>query len=92
MVCKPTDPCWVYEGQLNMMSPSMVTVGSITSDISNVEPSFRQRTKFEAAQRAQSLLRPTNRIGRIPFFRPYIYALNALTYGLILIDPLDRLE
>lgn len=92
MVCKPTDPCWVYQGQLNMMSPSMVTVGSITSDISNVEPSFEQRTKAEAAARAYEALSNFNSFAKVPFFRPYIYALNILTYGLILIDPLDRLE
>jgi len=92
MVCEPTDPCWVYQGQLNMMSPSMVTVGSITSDISNVEPSFRQRTKAEAAVRAYEGLSNFNAFAKVPFFKPYIYALNALTYGLILVDPLDRLE
>lgn len=92
MDCKPTSPCWVYQGQLNMMSPSMVTVGSITSDISNLEPSFEQRTKAEAAVRAYGVLSEFNAFAKVPFFRPYIYALNALTYGLILIDPLDRLE
>ena len=69
MVCEPTDPCWVYQGQLNMMSPSMVTVGSITSDISNVEPSFRQRTKAEAAVRAYEGLSNFNAFAKVPFFK-----------------------
>ena len=74
------------------MSPSIVTIGSITADISNVEPSMEQRTKAEAAGRAYEALSHLGVLGKVPFFRPYFWALNALTYGLILVDPLDRLE
>jgi len=75
-------------------SNASITVGSVMTDLTyRTEGSGeRKRTKLEAAERAQSMLRPTNRIGKIPFFRPYLIGLNVLTYGLILIDPLDRLE
>lgn len=73
-------------------SPSFVTVGSITSNISNPEPSSQRRTKVEAAARAYDKLGTVNSFAKIPFLRPYIYGLNAITYGLILVDPLDRLE
>jgi len=93
MVCKPTDPCYVYRGKLNAMSPSMVTVGSIKTNIaSSPGPQLEQRSKAEAAGRAYDVLTKVNPFAKIPFFRPYIYGLNLLTYGLILVDPLDRLE
>ena len=72
------------------MSPSMVTVGSITTRFSSATP--EQRTKAEAAERAYDVLTNVNPFSKIPFLRPYIYGLNLLTYGLILVDPLDRLE
>jgi hypothetical protein len=72
-----------------MMSPSMVTVGSIKTQFSRA--TFEQRTKSEAIERAQEKLAIVNRTF-IPFFRPYVFGLNLLTYGLILVDPLDRLE
>ena len=90
MSCQPTDPCYVYQGKLNMMSPSMVTVGSITTRFSSADA--EQRTKLEAAERAYDVLEKVNPFAKIPFLRPYIYGLNLLTYGLILVDPLDRLE
>ena len=90
MDCKPTDPCYVYQGMLNMMSPSMVTIGSITTKFSSADA--EQRTKAEAAGRAYDVLNNVNPFAKIPFLRPYIYGLNLLTYGLILVDPLDRLE
>lgn len=75
-------------------SNSSIAIGSVMTDLTyrTQTSGERKRTKLEAAQRAQSMLRPTNRIGRIPFFRPYLLGLNVLTYGLILVDPLDRLE
>jgi len=93
MICKPTDPCYVFNGRLRSMSNSMVTVRSITSDVRGPsESQLQKRSKFEAGQRAFDVLSDINAFAKVPFFRPYIYALNALTYGLILIDPLDRLE
>lgn len=92
MFCLPDDPCYTFQGQLNSMSDTMVTVGSITTDFQAPQPEFVKRTKLEAAGRAFGSLSKVNRFAKIPFFRPYIYALNALTYGLIIIDPLDRLE
>lgn len=93
MVCKPTDRCYLFNGKLRSMSNSMVTVGTITSDIRGPgEPQLVKRTKANAGVRAFDVLSKTNRFAKIPFVRPYVYALNALTYGLIIIDPLDRLE
>jgi hypothetical protein len=93
MPCKPTDPCYIYQGQLRTMSPSIVTVGSITVDISTSSgPQLMQRTRGEAAIRAYDVLNKVNPFTKIPFLRPYIYGLNLLTYGLIVVDPLDRLE
>ncbi len=90
MDCKPGDPCYAFQGKLNMMSPSMVTIGSITTRFSPADA--EQRTKLEAAERAYDVLNKVNPFAKIPFLRPYIYGLNLLTYGLILVDPLDRLE
>ena len=93
MVCKPTDPCYVYQGKLRTMSPSIVTVGSITVDISTSSGAqLMQRTRADAAGRAYDVLTNVNPFAKIPFLRPYVYGLNLLTYGLILVDPLDRLE
>ena len=94
MVCKPTDPCYVYQGKLNTMSPSIVAVGSITSDISTPRgPQLVKRSKGDAIIRAEDKLSKVNRTLRgIPIVRPYVLGLNLLTYGLILVDPLDRLE
>ena len=56
-------------------------------------PFTRKRTVAEALARAQSQGSPLWKLGkRFPFTQPYAYALQGLTYGLILIDPLDRLE
>lgn len=93
MVCKPTDPCYVFNGRLRSMSNSMVTVSSVTTDVRGPSVSqLEKRTRFEAGQRAYDVLSNVNPFAKVPFLRPYIYALNALTYALILIDPLDRLE
>ena len=93
MTCKPSDPCYIHQGQLRTMDPSIVKVGSITVDISTSNgPQLMQRTKGEAAVRAYDVLTNVNPFAKIPFLRPYIYGLNLLTYGLILVDPLDRLE
>ena len=93
MTCKPSDPCYVYQGMLRTMSPSIVTVGSINVDVSSsMGPQLVQRSKLEAAGRAYDVLTNVNPFAKIPFLRPYIYGLNLLTYGLIVVDPLDRLE
>ena len=94
MTCKPSDPCYIYQGMLRTMNPSMVTIGSITSDISTPRgPQLVKRSKGDAIIRAEDKLSKVNRTLRgIPIVRPYVLGLNLLTYGLILIDPLDRLE
>lgn len=71
----------------------MVSVGSVTTELRGPGvPQLVRRTKFEAGQRAFDALSKVNQFAKIPFVRPYIYTLNVLTYGLIIIDPLDRLE
>lgn len=68
---------------------------STTSRLTYYEPSpsTRKRTVGEALARAQSQGSPLWKFGkRFPFTKPYAYALQGLTYGLILVDPLDRLE
>ena len=92
MLCLPDDPCYTFQGQLNSMSDTMVRVESITTDFQVPQPEFVKRTKIEAGLRASEALKAFNRGQKVPFLRPYVFALNLLTYGLIIIDPLDRLE
>ena len=74
------------------VAPSFVTVGSITSNIPPGQPGDQRRSRLDASVRAYDVLTKANPFAKIPFLRPYIYGLNLLTYGLILVDPLDRLE
>ena len=70
-----------------------IRIGEVTTDLTYKTPSEKQkRSKFEAGARATEHLARLRPISRIPFFRPYFYLLGGLTYGLILLDPLDRLE
>ena len=71
-----------------------IRIGEVTTNLTYQTASEnRQRTTGEALTRVEGPLAGINRAVRgIPFFRPYIIGLNVLTYGLILIDPLDRLE
>lgn len=56
-------------------------------------PTTRKRTVSEALTRAHGTGSPLWKVTRrVPFLAPYSYALQGLTYGLILVDPLDRLE
>ena len=96
MLCKPTDPCYVYQGKLNSMSRTLARE-QLVYDIDNsdelaMEKTFQRRTVNEAFARANSALGLTKSAKRVPFFRPYAYLLQGLTYALIVVDPLDRLE
>ncbi len=74
-------------------SNTSITIGSVMTDLTYRTPSEKQkRSKFEAGARATQQLGRLKPISKIPFFRPYFYALGGLSYGVILIDPLDRLE
>jgi hypothetical protein len=56
-------------------------------------PAYRRRTVGEALERVQGAGSPIWKTGKqYPFTKPYAYALQGLTYALILVDPLDRLE
>lgn len=53
----------------------------------------RKRTVAEALQRVQGAGSPIWATGKkFPVTKPYAYALQALTYALIFVDPLNRLE
>lgn len=97
MSCKPTEPCFVFAGRLRTMSNEFERIG-ITNAIRTTQPVNRngmmhKRTVGEAMERANAAGSPLWRTTRtIPFLRPYGYALQALTYGLIMVDPLDRLD
>jgi hypothetical protein len=70
-----------------------ITIGSVMTNLTYKTPAEkRTRSKFEASQRAFDVTRQLNPLAKVPFFRPYIFGLNVITYGLILLDPLDRLE
>ena len=59
----------------------------------SVRTSMRRRTVAEALDRVQGVGSPLWKAGKqYPFTKPYAYALQGLTYALILVDPLDRLE
>jgi hypothetical protein len=63
--------------------------------IPSVKPAlaYRRRTVSEALERVQGAGSPIWKTGKqYPFTKPYAYALQGLTYALILVDPLDRLE
>jgi len=97
MLCKPEDPCFVYQGKLNIMSRNLAR-GELNSRINSgnesaIEKTFRRRTVAEAFARANEIGAPIFRGAKqVPFFRPYVYLLQGLTYVLIAVDPLDRLE
>ena len=97
MTCKPTDSCFVFAGRLRTMSNEFERIG-IDKPIRTTQPvnrdgMERKRTIAEAMARANDAGSPLWRTTRtIPFLRPYGIALQALTYGLIMVDPLDRLD
>lgn len=91
MECKPTDPCYVFQGRMNMMSPSLVQPSPSLESSSSMSQ-YRQRTTGEALDRADDALNILGVARAIPILRPYFRGLELLTYGLIILDPLDRLE
>ena len=97
MMCNPEDPCFVYQGKLNMMSRDLAR-GELNTRIdsgneSAIEKTFRRRTVAEAFARANDAGSPLWRGAKqVPFLNPYAYLLQGLTYALIVVDPLDRLE
>ncbi len=96
MSCKPSDPCYQFGGKVNSMS-SKLNVSQSPEGLPLTEPAvrdgMRRRTVGEAMQRAQGVGSPVWKLAKqYPFAKPYAYALQGLTYALILVDPLDRLE
>lgn len=76
-------------------SARSITVGTITgfTRIKGAGKTTRKRTKAEAIERVQEPVQVFAELGgAFPLTRPYARGLTALTYGFILLDPLDRLE
>ena len=93
MACKPSDPCYVFNGKLNSMSERMPQPIAINGLDVIEEDGPRKRTVSEALDRVQGAGSPIWKVGKqFPFTKPYAYALQGLTYALVLVDPLDRLE
>jgi len=97
MLCKPDDPCYVFQGKLGMMSRTLQRQQLLHDvDDTNVpagEKVFQRRTINEAFARVNDAGSPLWRGAKqVPFFKPYGYLLQGLTYALIVVDPLDRLE
>lgn len=97
MLCKPSEPCWVFGGKIDSMSPALtrarIEVGKSEG------PVLRRRTVSEALERLSKLPSPILPRGTPPgvvrlLRRPLgIYALGLMGAALlIVIDPLDRLE
>ena len=80
------------------MSARLATVEARSPEgipVPTVKPKriYRRRTVAEALERATGAGSPIWKHGKqYPFTKPYAYALQGLTYALILVDPLDRLE
>lgn len=94
MVCRPQDPCYQFGGKIKTMSKVMAAPRTPTGlPVETTEAGPRRRTVGEAVERATGAGSPIWKTGKqFPFTKPYAYALQGLTYALILVDPLDRLE
>ena len=98
MTCKPADPCYRFGGKVNSMSARLSTVQARSPEgipVPTVKPNptYRRRTVSEALERAIGAGSPIwQQAKQYPFTKPYAYALQGLTYALILVDPLNRLE
>ena len=93
MDCKPGQACWIFGGKINSMSNEMARPRYATGLQIPIQNTKVRRTVPEALQRANEMGSPVWRALRVfPLTAPYGLALQGLTYGLIVIDPLDRLE
>ena len=93
MECKPGQPCWIFGGKVNSMSNEMARSRSVSG--LQIQPSNTKvrRSVPDALKRANEVGSPLWRAMRVfPLTAPYGLALQGLTYGLIVVDPLDRLE
>lgn len=95
MDCRPQDPCYQFGGKIKTMSdvlaapqtPTGLPSGNLT------ETGLRKRTVPEAIMRARGhpLFRISSGLKKTPL-APYAMLFQGLTYGLILLDPGNRLE
>ena len=96
---------WTLE-QDEVISPSLTRLESspdqpgivsfsITSNIAPIPvgPNFRKRSRTEAASRAELITGAATSAGQVfPIARPYTTLFNLTFSGLVLVDPLNRLE
>lgn len=79
-----------------MLAPRTTDTGYIMPTMERAtyrDDGKRKRTVPEALVRVQRAGGPIwQRAKRFPFTAPYAYALQGLSYGLVIVDPLDRLE
>lgn len=83
-----------------LLPPTMAEVPGITSVLvpslpttpGPSPPGTRRRTVSEAQERASSFISGARVLQRVPMLKPYAMLFQVLTYGFILVDPLDRLE
>jgi len=96
MNCKPGTPCYEFAGKLESMSPRLnksVSPEGYPIVEASRKTSMRRRSVNEALARVKGAGSPLWKTGkRYPFTKPYAYALQGLTYALVLVDPLDRLD
>lgn len=93
--CEPGTTCNMFLGRLTMMGNTDPTPAVATADFTNPSStsSMRRRTVTEAIERAMGPVDlASDTFKMFPLSRPYAKALKAMTYGLIVLDPLDRLE
>lgn len=97
MLCKPSEPCWVFGGKIDSMSPKLTVARIEVGKTKGSNP--RRRTVSEALERLSKLPTPILPAGTPPGIvrvlrRPLgVYALALMgAAALIVIDPLDRLE
>jgi hypothetical protein len=95
---------WALEDD-EVISPSLTRTSSldqpgivsftVTSTIAPrpVGPNFRKRTAMEAAERAKPFTATASTAGKLfPIAAPYTTLFNLTFTGLVVLDPLNRLE
>jgi len=95
MDCRPQDPCYQFGGKIktmsNVLAAPQTPTGLPTLETSETGP--RKRTVGEAIMRARGhpLFSVSQGMKETPL-APYAMLFQGLTYGLILLDPGNRLE
>jgi len=80
---------------LNSRDQPGIVSFSVTSSVAPrpVGPNFRKRSRTEALERGLFITEPMTALGQtFPLARPYTTLFNATFTGLVIVDPLNRLE